>query len=255
MAHPPGKSVQATLPTAAPTPRTHAQASARDPGQMDAVLARMMQACGCATQAELAALLGVGKAAISDAKRRGVAPSKWFQKLSRPPHLLNPVWLEPGLGEPGQQPVAAPPPAADAGETAPPLLRPPLVGPRPDGAGGLVLAADPAGPYAFERAWLAAKGDPDSLRLLRVTGEAMRPTLCDEDMVLLDLAQRDILEGKIYAIRIDDDVVIKRVGKKPGRLVLISDNRDYYEALDIDSSQGCAVQVLGRVVWMSRESL
>jgi phage repressor protein C with HTH and peptisase S24 domain len=123
------------------------------------------------------------------------------------------------------------------------------------GGGSLETGERVVGYYAFRRDWLAGKGRLSSLRLLRVTGESMQPTLQDEDVVLVDLSQRDILAGKIYAVRMDDEMVVKRLEKKPGRLVLVSDNRALYEPLEISLGEYTNVEVLGRVIWMAREMM
>ncbi len=220
------------------------------------VLHRMMEAVGAKTQTDLAEILKVGKAAISDAKQRGVTPPGWLIKLSRPPYCVNPTWVETGVGAmrigdgfaehtPGY------------GHPIPPEFEyVPMVRARPSGGGGsLETDSDIEGYYAFRKEWLLRKGSPGFLRLMRVTGESMHPTLHDEDIVLVDESQKDILEGKIYVIRIDDDIVVKRVGKKPGTLVLISDNRDLYPPMDLDMVEDTNTAVIGRVIWLARESI
>jgi phage repressor protein C with HTH and peptisase S24 domain len=235
-------------------------------GDFATILQRMMEATGSRTQTQLAAILGVGKAAVSDAKRRGIVPAEWYLRLNRPPYHVNPSWLESGQGNmyTAGESVAEQSPSygelgpAGGGQGAPSgneeFRYVPLVRARPSGGGGS-LETDGAveGYYAFRRDWLRRKGKPDTMRLMRVTGDSMIPTLHDEDVVLVDESQRDILEGKIFVIRIDDDIVVKRVGKKPGQLVLISDNRDLYPALEVAANEQSNVEVVGRVIWMARE--
>ena len=91
------------------------------------------------------------------------------------------------------------------------------------------------------------------MRLMRVSGDSMEPTLRDEDVVLIDLSQTEIYTGKIYAVGIDEEIVVKRLDKKPGQLVLVSDNRQFYPALEVTMDEGASVRVLGRVIWMARE--
>ena len=112
-----------------------------------------------------------------------------------------------------------------------------------------------AGSAIFKGGADAYAGNIAAMRLMRVTGESMRPTLQDEDVVLVDLSQRDILAGKIYAVRMDDEMVVKRLEKKPGKLVLLSDNRALYEPLEISLAEYSNVEVLGRVIWMAREMM
>lgn len=47
----------------------------------DAVYARMLFAAGIGTQAELAELIGIRQASISDAKKRGNIPTEWCMRL------------------------------------------------------------------------------------------------------------------------------------------------------------------------------
>lgn len=217
------------------------------------ILDRMMRALGVSTQTELAAVLDVGKAAVSDAKRRKIIPPEWYLKLSRPPHCINPAWLETGQGSQSIDPDWKEAPG-DYGLKGQGFELVPLVRAKPSANGaGLDFDQSVDGHYAFRREWLERKGEARSMRLLRVTGDSMLPTLRDEDVVLVDESQRDVQDGKIYAIRMDDDVVVKRLGKKPGKLSLISDNRDLYPSLDVDINDKGSVAILGRVVWMARE--
>lgn len=217
-----------------------------------AVVARMMLALGISTQTALAEELGLGRGAVSDAKAKGKIPSEWLLKLLRA-RRLNPSWLETGEGEmhlpsEGREELMAY--GADAYDWVP------MVEARASAGGGSLETGERIlGYYAFRRDWIAGKGNIATMRLMRVTGESMRPTLEDEDVVLVDLSQRDILAGKIYAVRMDDEMVVKRLEKKPGKLVLLSDNRALYEPLEISLAEYTNVEVLGRVIWMAREMM
>lgn len=251
----------------------------------EAVIERMQAALGARTQTELAHHLGVRKAAITDAKRRGHAPSEWLLKLCLE-RGINPGWLMTGAGpqvvhaeEPApaaptvrrlplvSKPHAAPPDASP--HDGRPVLEEPLSAYRPAqsefelipmvdarpvmGRGGLEHGDDVQGYYAFRRDWLVRKGRVDSLRLMRVTGVSMEPTLRDEDLVLVDISRTDVLPGKIYVLRIDDELTVKRLDKRPGSLVLFSDNHAAYPPWEIKLSETDNVQIIGRVIWMARE--
>lgn len=220
------------------------------------IISRMMEALEVPTQSALAEELGVSRGAVSDAKSKDKIPAEWLLKLFRG-HGINPFWMETGRGSmyldqrtvrEGVEPEEGP--GGQSGE----FDYVPMVKARLSGGGGSLETSDSVvGYYAFRRAWLAGRGDIHSMRLMRVTGESMEPTLEDEDVVLVDLSQRDILTGKIYAVRIDDEIVVKRLDKKPGQLVLISDNRQFYDPLEINVSEQINVDILGRVIWMARE--
>jgi phage repressor protein C with HTH and peptisase S24 domain len=216
----------------------------------------MMYALGISTQSALAETLGVRRAAVSDAKRQDRVPSEWLLKLCRLAGL-NPAWLESGTGV---MYVGGEKDNKEEGDYSAALSSAfeyiPMVEARLSGGGGSLETSEKVlGYYAFRREWLSRKGLIDSMRLMRVSGESMEPTLEDDDVVMVDLSQTDILAGKIYALRMDDEIVVKRLEKKPGKLVLVSDNRRYYEPLEINLMEYGNLGVLGRVVWMAREMI
>ena len=81
-------------------------------------------------------------------------------------------------------------------------------------------------PRTYRRSWFVQEGiNPEQARCFKVHGESMEPFLYDGDTVLVNLAERDIINGKVYAIRYGDELRIKRVYRKiDGGLVLHSDN-------------------------------
>lgn len=223
----------------------------------EAVLARMLTATGIKSQSELARVLGIGRQAVTDAKKRSHIPADWYLHLCRQ-YGLNPQWLESGLGSmyiAGQERAASPSaraPSAHAGE----FSYVPKVRARLSAGGGSLLVDETIETYyAFRHAWLKRKGQISQMRLMRVSGDSMEPTLRDEDVVLIDLSQTEVYTGKIYAVGIDEEIVVKRLDKKPGTLVLVSDNRQFYPPLEVRLDEESNVRVLGRVIWMSREVL
>ena len=61
-----------------------------------AQLARVFEAAGCQTQAELAEILDIRQSSVSDAKRRGTIPPEWLIKLL---YLrgVSPAWVMNGI--------------------------------------------------------------------------------------------------------------------------------------------------------------
>jgi hypothetical protein len=107
---------------------------------------------------------------------------------------------------------------------------------------------------AFDPAWLRriARGAPDLLSIIRVTGDSMAPTLVDGDDILVDRGDgADRLRDGIYVLRIDDALVVKRVAVNPAARTLSvrSDNPAYPGWPDCDPA---AVDIVGRVVWTGR---
>ncbi len=83
----------------------------------------------------------------------------------------------------------------------------------------------------------------DKLAALYVNGDSMEPTLQRGDLVVCDSCGWDG-EG-IYALRMDGCGYVKRLARKPGKLVVISDNPKYETWEEPSESQ--AVDIIGRV--------
>lgn len=83
--------------------------------------------------------------------------------------------------------------------------------------------------------------------IVRVRGESMQPGLIDGDLIVVDRARRlPDAKGGVFVVRIDDAVMVKRVARASGTLVVSSDNPD---ALPVPPG---TVEVIGRVVWLMR---
>lgn len=82
-----------------------------------------------------------------------------------------------------------------------------------------------------------------NLRLIKVSGNSMCPTINEGEMVLFQADGREH-EGSIYIVRYYDEVFIKRLFKRP-KLMLKSDNKDY-EPIVINEDE--EIEILGRVV-------
>jgi phage repressor protein C with HTH and peptisase S24 domain len=122
------------------------------------------------------------------------------------------------------------------------------------GTGSLETSAEIKARYAFRREWITVKGHPGRMVLMDVTGDSMEPAIWENDVVLIDQAQQDVLAGKIYAVGIDEEVLIKFVDKEPGKYILRSAN-ERYRSIEIDlKDESLNVRIIGRVVWWCREA-
>lgn len=81
-------------------------------------------------------------------------------------------------------------------------------------------------PRTYRRDWFIKEGiNPQQARCFKVDGDSMEELLFDGDSVLVNLAETQILNGKVYALRYGDELRIKRVYRKlDGSLILRSDN-------------------------------
>lgn len=114
------------------------------------------------------------------------------------------------------------------------------------GAGRLVDEEQVEDVHAFRTEWLLRKGRVGGMRLARISGDSMFPTLVDGDLVLLDTSRTEPLDGKIMAVAIDGLLYIKRLRVSPEGCFLVSDNRSVYEPWRINLD---TARFLGLVIW------
>jgi phage repressor protein C with HTH and peptisase S24 domain len=204
-------------------------------------LQRTFSATGIETQLALASILGVNRAAISMAKKKGKVPEKWALKLSQQ-YGLNPRWLLEGRGERYQQ-----------GEHAATTMAIPRVVARLcAGGGSFETGSMVRDTMVFSRSWLTSKGNPKTMVLMDVMGDSMEPELKDGDTVLLDHSQTSIHAGSIYALGLGDTLLIKRIRRQPRKMELISTNPDYAPIV-LQGDELETLRILGRILWVCRE--
>ncbi len=121
------------------------------------------------------------------------------------------------------------------------------------GDGSFEVEDDFEGFYAFRESWLRKRGSIPDMVLMDVTGDSMYPTLPDGTMVLIDKSQNNIIPGRIYAVGIDEYARCKRLDVGPGKLILISDNKDVYPREEVPVGEQSNIRILGRVIWSGRE--
>jgi phage repressor protein C with HTH and peptisase S24 domain len=94
---------------------------------------------------------------------------------------------------------------------------------------------------------------------LTVRGDSMQPSLDDGDLVLVRTDVESIKSGAIYAIRIDNSLLVKRLRLKTnGNVEVVSDNPSYStdelkaaEIRQMIRDGGTPAKIIGRVVWRS----
>jgi phage repressor protein C with HTH and peptisase S24 domain len=117
------------------------------------------------------------------------------------------------------------------------------------GPGGLAEDDRLAGSMVLDPAILAGR-DPARLSLLPAKGDSMLPLIHDGDMMLVDETdRRPGARGDVYVVRLDGALIVKRVSVKAGQAAITSDNPDYPPIAPRPAGE---VEVIGRVVWLSR---
>ena len=112
------------------------------------------------------------------------------------------------------------------------------------GTGEVVFEESPEVSIAVSADALASWARPGRLTCVRAAGDSMEPNIRDGDLVVVDAARTDPLDGQLFAVRTDGGVVIKRLRQNRGRWLLASDNRAH-------PSQPVAEddRILGQVAW------
>ena len=119
------------------------------------------------------------------------------------------------------------------------------------GVGAEVFGEKVVGYLPFRRDWLDARSiDPDGADVVSVSGDSMEPTLPDGCSILVDRSQgrKRRRVGRIFVMRTEDGLVVKRAGKdKEGNWQIVSDNPDWESA-----PLNYGTEIIGEVRWMGR---
>lgn len=214
--------------------------------KVDILLARLMDATGISSQSELARELEINRSGITHARNKNQIPDKWIIKLFRR-FQVNPEWIDTGKG-----PVFLKP-GEPAHITDQEYRQIPKVAARLSaGTGSFETDEDVRDYLSFPAAWLARKGSAASMVAMEVFGQSMEPLIREGDTVLIDQSQSRIMAGAIYAVGVDDTILVKRLEKHPNALVLCSEN-PAFDPIHLDTHSLDKVRVLGRVIWSCRE--
>ena len=212
-------------------------------GQFNSFLQRLYDSTDLANLSELAKVLGVNRSAVSQARKKDTVPSTWLLQLYRR-FNLNPDWLEKGAGPAFLNPSSD----VQMAFQSIPKVRARLCA----GGGSFEVTADVVGYYAFKQNWLQQRGTAKEMVLMDVFGNSMAPEIKDGDTVLIDQSQKAIIAGTIYAVGIEDTIMVKRIERHPRKLVLLSDNKEYAPLYLADEEIG-GIRIIGKVLWICRE--
>jgi phage repressor protein C with HTH and peptisase S24 domain len=199
---------------------------------------RVRTATGMRSQKELASFLGIGPAAITLAKRRGV-PKTWSLKIASV-FNLNPGWLESGQG-----PVSS-------GTHQHAFFVPKVSAKACAGGGSFEIQDHVIDEIPFTEPWLRKKGCPESMVAMQVTGDSMSPELEHGDDILVDLSQKHLMNQSLYVLGLEDAIHVKRIESTRDIVILLSTNRKY-SPVTLQGQEIDTLRIIGRVLWSSRE--
>jgi len=106
----------------------------------------------------------------------------------------------------------------------------------------------------FKAADLRRLGPINNLTIIEVRGESMTPTLSPGDEVLLDTTDlAGALPDGIYAVLINDTLMIKRIQQLPGGRLIVSSDNPAYRSFEVTLGEAAErFGVVGRAVWCGK---
>ena len=96
------------------------------------------------------------------------------------------------------------------------------------GTGAEVIGERITDRIKFRRPWMRKHGmQAHRCRIVTVIGESMEPTLPDGASILVNMGQQEPRDGRIFVVRIEDEIVVKRLIRHPEAAWLLqSDNQN-----------------------------
>ena len=116
------------------------------------------------------------------------------------------------------------------------------------GSGADVYDETPTGYLAFRSDWLEQHLiNPANCNVISVRGDSMEPTLPDGCSILVDRSRRELNPKRIYVLRTEDGLVVKRVDRNRDGWWLVSDNTEWLPVMLTEEAD-----IVGEVRWVAR---
>lgn len=211
------------------------------------------------SQADLARYVGVSKSSVTQ-WLKGPTKKLAAENLLKAAKFLgvSPQWLQDEFGPMRQargQGVAVwdSPEDLPDGEFA--MVKRKLVN-FSGGCGTEIFEEEDGTPLAFSSAWIRKKGVRSrDLVIVNIQGDSMEPTISEGEVVLVDMADRQVRDGLVYALKYGNDCKVKRLNMRyDGALVIHSDNASKHPPETVPKEDlETHIQVFGRVIWHGGE--
>ena len=117
------------------------------------------------------------------------------------------------------------------------------------GGGADVASEEVVGCVWFRQDWLDGRGlDPSQCAVIRISGESMEPLLSEGASILVDRKRRRRIENRIFVVRTDDGLIVKRAGRSgDGRWQLLSEHPSWAPA-----PWPPGAETIGQAIWTAR---
>lgn len=122
------------------------------------------------------------------------------------------------------------------------------------GHGAAIGNEAPMHQMAFRKYWVdiilqvAVKG----LAVIGVKGDSMFPVINDKDVLLININDTSLRDG-IYVIRLNDDLIVKRIQVMIGGIINVISSNPAYNPFELNlNNLPSDFAIIGRVVWFGR---
>lgn len=205
-------------------------------------------------QAELASVAGVSRAAVTNWMKDENGIDAIQARALAEFFNVNAVWLETGQGKPdGPQRKAI---VLNANESNDFVAIKRVDFKLSAGVTGFsieYLNGDRA-PIFFRRDWIEKRGyKPESLHALPIAGQSMETSMYEGDIVVVNVDDTKPVDGEVFAVNYEGELVIKRMIREGGIWYLASDNPDKRRFPNKACHEDCFI--IGRVVYKQSERI
>lgn len=200
-------------------------------------------------QIEIASLCKIAPASVSD-WFTGKTKSIRSTHLEKVANLLNvsSVWLSTGQGEMKSQTVLA----EDKVNNSDEWIEIPEY--RIKFAAGFdqepnLEELDSNHKAVYRRSWFIDKRiNPNDCKRFRVAGDSMEPLLLDGDVVLVNCAEKFIIDGRVYAFVFGNALRVKRLYSQIDRSILVCSENPNFADEKIPPDEVDQVKIIGEVI-------
>ncbi|WP_244137255.1 S24 family peptidase [Burkholderia pyrrocinia] len=107
---------------------------------------------------------------------------------------------------------------------------------------------------AFRRYWVEKylQANPDELIVLRVDDDVMEGTFNRADNILVNLNPLGPVKDGLYALYINEVIVVRRVQVLPNNVIRVMPDNPRYPSFETSLEEGSGVEIAGVPVWYSR---
>ncbi|WP_299378207.1 S24 family peptidase [uncultured Kiloniella sp.] len=110
------------------------------------------------------------------------------------------------------------------------------------------MPGDTTHSYVFPKSWFTLKGiNPDGLKAMKASGDSMVSVINDDDIVLIDVSDKELADGRVLAVKMSSGIVIKKIFVTKNGYEARAENPKY-PAWEIKNSDLNELEIIGRVV-------